>query len=199
MRILWIGDSILLGMARHMAEAYAEMWPDLDPEVRIEAVEGWSTARWLRDGNVPGLIAEFDPFLVVIALGTNDEGEESAPERYAANIRRLSEQAAANGAGVLWIGAWTGTGIHERFRIIESVMEDLAIDGSKLMPGVSMSNEIHPDADGYALLARRAVQSTRWYLEAPRPVRISTRSSLSFAVPVLVGAAAAAILLALRS
>jgi lysophospholipase L1-like esterase len=197
LRVLWIGDSILEGMAPNLPDAYRESGWAVD--VRAESHSGWSTARWLREGDIARLVAEFNPFIVVVALGTNDEGEERNPDRYAANIQAMVDLiGSVNGAATIWIGAFTGPGIAARYRVIESVLGDLSIDGSMLMPGVSMASEIHPNAEGYKLLARRAVQAVWALTNEDRPIHISMGGvGGSAALPILAGAFVGAVLVAL--
>lgn len=196
LNVLWIGDSIMQGMAGNLPAAYEAVVDPLPEAVHVSAESGWSTGRWIRDGDVRGLLVRYHPDLVVIALGTNDEGEEHAPERYARNIARLADLASADGATVIWIGAFTGTGIEPRFRVIQDVMGDYAIDGSSLMSGVSMHSEIHPDGPGYHTLARRVVQAVESRLASIQRPR-QPRATSSGVVPVVAGAVLGVLALAL--
>ena len=157
-RTLYIGDSILEGMSRPLFDIYLRILTPSVDFVKMESRSGWSTRRWLREGDVLSIIKEFKPTTVVIALGTNDEGEQDNQAGYKDVVRRLAGIAGRDGAQVLWIAAFTGTGIQERFKLVREVVGANAIDGSSLMSGVSMANAIHPNQAGYETLAMRVVE-----------------------------------------
>lgn len=184
-RLLFIGDSISEGMAPSIYRILDDGHHGTG-EALIEARSGWSTRRWLREGDLPGICSSFRPTVCVVLLGTNDTGEEMNAHGYAQAVRRLRDQAAASGAVVYWITAFSGTGTRERYPTVASVVgERNTIDGARLMDGVSMSGDIHPDAAGYRLLAARVVDALWDRMGAPQASR-----RVSPVVPVVVGVTA---------
>jgi lysophospholipase L1-like esterase len=164
MRWLLIGDSILEGMAPYLAELLAAAYPS--DAFRVLAFSGWSTRRWLREGDLAAVVRDWRPGLVVIMLGTNDEGEERSAS-YASSVRDLAAQATSLGAELYWIAAWSGTGTAARYRIIRRILET-AVDGTGLMRGVEMSGEIHPSSRGYRLLALHTAEAIVRLVEGTR-------------------------------
>lgn len=149
---LMLGDSLLVGMAPFIQPAFESDHPR-DGAV-ILANTGWSTRRWLADGDVRGKVREYHPDVVVICLGTNDEGEERNPEGYEQVVDSLKADAAMLGARVIWVTSFSGPGSADRYRIIRGILGDRdTISGLELMHGVEMSGEIHPTVAGYRVLA----------------------------------------------
>ena len=189
-RILFIGDSILEGMAPHVYRILDDGRHG-SGEARIDARSGWSTRRWLNEGELRAIVAAFRPSTAVVALGTNDEGEEANPTSYAERVVRLRDQAAELGAQVIWVTGFSGSGLERRLRIVQGALGARAtIDGAGLMPGVSMSGEIHPSEAGYRVLSFRFVTAVFDRIGSEKP-----RAS-SPVVPVLLGAGLAAAALA---
>ena len=148
---LFLGDSITVGMAPFIQQSYEASRPR--DAVTILANSGWSTRRWLSEGDVGAKVREYRPDVVVICLGTNDEGEERNPERYEGAVDRLKADASMLGARVLWVTSFSGPGSADRYRIIRGLLGDRdTISGLELMRGVAMSGEIHPTIAGYGTL-----------------------------------------------
>lgn len=156
MRWLLIGDSILEGMAPHLGPLLEAAYSE--DAVQVVAFEGWSTRRWLREGDLVARVRDFHPGRVVIMLGTNDEGEERGPTGYATAVRQLAVEAGSGGARVYWISAFSGTGTASRYRIIRREIPG-AVDGASLMHGVEMAGEIHPNPRGYRTLALHVAEA----------------------------------------
>lgn len=101
-RLLLIGDSLAQGLLPHMRT--------LAGEEGISAFDGrgivgsridqWSRSAWLDEA-----LGTFQPTLVLISLGTNDEATSpGAVEREADDLALLISKVEATGAAVAWIG-----------------------------------------------------------------------------------------------
>jgi len=174
-----IGDSILLGMSPAIHRAFRSSRPQ--DGVAIFATSGWSTRRWLSEGDLGAKVREYRPDVVVVCLGTNDEGEERNPERYEQVVDRFKADAAQTGARVIWVTSFSGHGSAERYAIVRGLLGDRdTISGLALMDGVAMSGEIHPTVVGYGTLADHLLQ-TIWG-------RVGTSGRTSVLLPLGIGA-----------
>ena len=186
MRWLFIGDSILDGMAPSIASLYRSRRPR--DSVTVLANSGWSTRRWLLDGQVASRVADERPDVVVVALGTNDEGEEGNAEGYGLVVDHLKAQASSRGAKVYWVTSFSGPGSAERYQVIRGVLGDeRTISGLALMSGVEMAGEIHPSVVGYPTLAKHMLDAV-WS-------RVVPSSHGGVFLPLAIGAVVAGVVL----
>ena len=150
---LWIGDSHL--------EAMHSQIRDLSIEKGIGGLvsyrRGWSSARWLREGDVPSLMARAQPALVVYVLGTNDDPISSAA------ISGLAELAHAAGARVLWFGPFHTDTHDAEFR---AILGSDYVSGAEMARGLRFpAGNVHLVSDDYPALAARLVDRA---FERPR-------------------------------
>lgn len=168
-RILVIGDSITNGMAPYLPRAFSRMVPT---SVVVEAKDGASTRWWWKEGRIFDAVSRNRPTVVVLALGTNDVGEESNRASYELLWDHAITDAGSMGATVVPVGPFSGPGASERNRIIAGV-NNLAVNGLVLADGLETvgAMDIHFTAAGYQVLAGRlgeAVYNVTSGLGAPR-------------------------------
>lgn len=145
MNWLWIGDSHLEAMHSRIRDL------SIDRGVGglVSYRRGWSSTRWLRDGNVPSLIARAQPDLVVYVLGTNDDPVSANA------ISGLRDLAVSAGARVLWFGPFRTSAHDAEFR---TVLGDSFVSGAEMARGLRFPpGNVHLVSDDYPVLAARLV------------------------------------------
>ena len=171
MNLLLIGDSYGVGMRPYVAQAFSHQFSR--GYVTVSAETGWSTRRWMREGDVSGLLHQSNPNIVIVALGTNDEGEENSPDAYESMISRFDAMAAETGALVIWVTSFAGPGSEERFRLVrETVGFRRVIDGRGLVSGLLSGDSVHPSGRNYQIVAEKLASEVRirWLLSLAAPI-----------------------------
>jgi len=145
MNWLWIGDSHLEAMHSRIRDLSAERGIGGLVSYR----RGWSSGRWLRDGDVASLLARAKPNIVVYALGANDDPIDPRP------IVALADLARAADARVIWFGPFHTTAHDEEFR---AVLGDSYVSGAAMAKGLRFpAGNVHLVSDDYPILAARLV------------------------------------------
>lgn len=157
MRWVWIGDSILGGMADTLASVFAAR----NDASFVHFNNGWAVWRWIREGAVPTMVRSELPDVVVIALGTNDE--EEPKERFVRNVKDITAKGKLAGARVVWVGPFNS---QERNDWGKSAGVGPWVDGMKLAEGMART------ADGvhfldYKELAARTLGAVEAALVQP--------------------------------
>lgn len=98
---LWIGDSITDGMESHLSSIYSAR----GDRIVIEAHVGWTSRKWLEEGDLAALIERVNPDAVVFALGTNDM--TAFGQMDLASVSKLAEIATSR--RVFWIGPFNSS------------------------------------------------------------------------------------------
>jgi hypothetical protein len=160
-RWTWVGDSITVGMADALVQAYAAR----GDEGVIHAESGWTIGRWLNEGAVDRIVSEEQPSVVVVALGTNNE--DASRVQFIRLVKDLVAKAGKTGARVVWIGPFNS---QERNEWGKAEVADW-VDGMKLAQGLARSG-IHFVAESYKQLAARAIAEVDKVL-LPKPTRRS--------------------------
>ncbi len=154
MRVLLIGDSLAVGMAPHFAALAKEAGIDF----KALATVGTRIDQWAANSDLKKLLESFQPELVLVSLGTNDEfmrGDDVVQKQYA----QLEKLLALLGATehVVWIGPPTLP--NPPSPGIAKMIQDAA--GGVLAPRFSYfhserlqmprgPDQIHPNVRGYA-------------------------------------------------
>jgi len=142
-RILVIGDSLTEGMAPFLGPAGDEYGLSVVGVGRV----GWTTGRWVREGDVPSLLEAYRPDVVVYALGTNDDRVSETA------VRALL--AAAEGREVRWVGPFDSGRLDAA---LGSLLGSRFVSGVPLGDGIPRTPDgVHMTRDGYSMLARRLV------------------------------------------
>ena len=149
-RLLLIGDSMAEGLSPHLkALATDAALPYVGAGVQGATIERWSGSQWL------GLsLEDYEPTLVLIALGTNDAFSQYTPEQVAAAMRSLMERLPPD-AEIVWIGPPTLPdsygGRSPNAAILEAVRDEAPyyFDSEDwVIP--RGPDDLHPTAHGYA-------------------------------------------------
>jgi len=174
--IICFGDSLTAGIGAEAGMDYpAQLAKMLDKPVINEGISGDTTATALRRLNRDVLSAE--PDVVLITLGGNDLKNGIAKKNAFNNLKYIVETIQKQGARVI-IGGLKFPGRDYGFG---QGYEDLAQQtGATLIPNIFegivdnpdlMSDPIHPNADGYRIVARR------FYTALRSPKKISQNDS----------------------
>jgi lysophospholipase L1-like esterase len=101
-RLLLIGDSMAVGLNTHMRELAA------DEGVAAydgKGIVGTRIDQWAHDGWLDDELATFQPTLILVSLGTNDEAMgPGAAEHQAPALEELLGKLRDSGAEIVWIG-----------------------------------------------------------------------------------------------
>ena len=136
MSILIVGDSILDGMSLSLPSAFHEFFQSAT--VYVEAEVGAGTRRWYMGERFRSLVQSKHPGVVVVELGTNDEGAESRAADYAEIIGLMARDARTFGGRLIWIGPFnTDSGARQRWEIIRRTVGSAdSVDGLALAQGL---------------------------------------------------------------
>jgi lysophospholipase L1-like esterase len=150
-RVLLFGDSLAVGLNPQFKQ--------LADEAGVAAYTGkgvvgsrinqWSQDSWL-DGWLDETLASFQPNLILVSLGTNDEATSpGAVDREAPNFAALLDKLHATGAEIVWIGHPTlpfpTQGISDMIRAnVPYYFESEKLDIPR------SPDHLHPNAAGYA-------------------------------------------------
>jgi len=145
-RVLLIGDSLAKGLDVHMRSlAKEEGVAYLGQGVSGSRLDQWAKNKWLDEA-----LASFQPTLVLVSLGTNDEylGPNAAATQ-APYLRALLQKLEATGADVVWIGVPTlpvrGGGVAD---LVEHEAPHHFPSRDYRIP--RGPDQLHPTAAGYA-------------------------------------------------
>lgn len=169
--IVCFGDSITAGVGAGKESGYPERLARLLGEPVVNAgVPGDTTGEAL--ARLPDALSR-DPWLVIVELGGNDLLRRVPEDRIEANLRRIVEDILAAGAVPMLVeleGSLLGNleEVFERLEddydipLVEDVLDDVLTDPSL------KSDQIHPNAAGYARLAEAVAAEVEPLLEARR-------------------------------
>jgi lysophospholipase L1-like esterase len=161
--VLAFGDSLTFGTGASENESYPAQLAQLSGwRVVREGVPGEVSAVGLE--RLPGALDEHRPRLLLLCHGGNDFLQRLPKEKAAENLRAMVRLARSRGIDVLLIGTpdfgFTLTPaafyaeIAKEFRI---PYEDEVL-GKILRDGSLKSDQVHPNAQGYRLMAERIFQ-----------------------------------------
>lgn len=156
MRILFVGDSIGVGMSpslgRYMLSLGVES--EIVAKVSLDVEEATTNELVLR-----GLRRR--PQSVVVMLGTNPFGRIDIP-RFTAAVRALLNTVRRYTDRVAWIGPWAGADANDRMRVIVEQVGWRSADGVRLGLGLERvgDNRVHFSTRAYVDLAWRVAAWT---------------------------------------
>lgn len=150
-RLLLVGDSLAVGLAPHLKALSAEAGIAFDSLAK----EGTRIDQWANSQKLQEKLRSFQPTLVLVSLGTNDEYlSAGAPERQAPYLQALLRNIRALAPEVAWIGPPTlpkaTNGVVE---MIRSGVPDSHYYPSENLDIARGPDAIHPTARGYAAWA----------------------------------------------
>ncbi len=164
--ILAFGDSLTYGTGAGAGDSYPAVLGRITGRTVIGAgVPGEITDEALR--RLPGALEEHRPKVLLLCIGGNDLLRGLDERRIAANLRAMIQQARARDVGVLLIGVPKprligGTpafyaDLAEEFKLPYEgkVVRELLYDNS------TKSDMVHPNAEGYRLMAEAVAKLLR--------------------------------------
>ena len=168
--IVCFGDSLTFGTGAHAGEDYPSQLAELiGREVVNAGVPGDTTADGLR--RLEEDVLGHDPMIVLITLGGNDLRREIPRDEAFANLRTIVERLHRRGALVV-VG---GVDVPLFARGYDEGYEELhRSTGCLLIPNVLkglmgkshlMADGIHPNGNGYGIMARRFADEIEPYLD----------------------------------
>ena len=145
-RVLLFGDSMAVGLDQHMRQLAAEAGvPYTGKGIVGTRLDQWDDSAWLDQ-----TLASFQPTLILVSLGTNDEATApGAIDRQAPHLAALLEKLDRTGAAVVWIGPphlpFPRQGVSDMIR--ENVPFYFESENLDIPRG---PDNLHPNAAGYA-------------------------------------------------
>lgn len=162
--VLALGDSITYGTGASQGEDYP---------ARLAALTGWQVVNAGVPGDVaaggrerlPGLLAEHHPRLVIVELGGNDFLRKTEPAVIKMQLDAILTEIKAAGVPVVVIGVprpsliGVVSGLNADPLYKELAKQHQAVLVEEVLPKVLSdpalkSDQIHPNAEGYAVLTR---------------------------------------------
>ncbi|HEX7250544.1 MAG TPA: arylesterase [Burkholderiales bacterium] len=164
--ILAFGDSLTYGTGANEDESYpAQLEKLVGRRVVRAGVPGEVTAQAL--ARLPGALDEHAPRLLLLCIGGNDFLRRLGNAQAEANVRAMIQLAAGRGVQVFLIGTpepglkvsppgfYARVAKELRVPYEESVITDVLTDASL------KSDQVHPNARGYRIIAERIAQDLR--------------------------------------
>lgn len=161
--ILAFGDSLTFGTGAKKQQAYPAQLQALVSRTVINAgVPGEVSHTGLR--RLPALLKQHQPNLVIICHGGNDILRRQNLQQTSNNIQQMIDISRANGAEVILVGVpefgiflssaefYTELADDNRLPIENTVLSDV------LKVATYKSDQIHPNAQGYAFMAKRLAE-----------------------------------------
>ena len=146
-RVLLFGDSLAVGLTPQLGQ--------LATEAGVAAYEGhgivgshitdWDRSAWLDE-----TLASFQPTLILVSLGTNDEAESpGAADREAPRLSALLGKLRATGAEIVWIGPPALP--FPRQGVVDMIRQNVPYFFDSEQLDIPRSPDgLHPNAAGYA-------------------------------------------------
>lgn len=157
--ILAFGDSLTRGTGAPRGEGYPEVLAVLTGHPVVNAgVPGELSEQGLR--RLPGVLNETAPSLVVLCHGGNDILRKHSHEAAAANLRSMIRLIRESGAQVVLLGVPRFTLLLDTAELYEQVAAEEGVPlEADVLPDVLSDNAlksdtVHPNAEGYAQVAR---------------------------------------------
>jgi acyl-CoA thioesterase-1 len=157
--ILAFGDSLTSGVGAPPGSSYPEI---LESLIKRKVIKSGIPGETSGEGLVrlPGELALHKPRLVLLCLGGNDLLRRMDLEKTAGNVSRMVQMIRNSGAEVVIIGVPKPGLVLSTARFYKTISEDMRVplEGS-LLPDVLADSKlradpIHPNAEGYHLLAQ---------------------------------------------
>ena len=143
-RILLVGDSLAVGMSKpFLASAQAQ-----GHVAQVNAKVSTTMSHWLGQGGLAGIVAAFQPDVVLVCLGTNDSKTNYTDAQLTEHVQRILATAGATGAKVGWI-------LPPRLPFPDRVGPIVRATGgpafeSATLDGLQQADGIHPSGAGFA-------------------------------------------------
>jgi lysophospholipase L1-like esterase len=163
-----VGDSLTLAATEEIRSALSSVG------IEVIAIDGAENRRMTHGAtpepgldSIATLVSGAAPEMWVVALGTNDIGAETDPERYGGDVQRLLDEIPA-ASSVVWVDVW----IRDRKSAVEranQVLRDVLAERPRSMVadwfshgddvGVVTTDGVHLTADGRRVFAATIVDA----------------------------------------
>lgn len=169
--VLALGDSLTSGVGAAPAQAFPVLLAEATGwQVVNGGVSGDTSAQAL--ARLPGLLAEYRPELVIVGIGGNDFLRRVSTQETQANIRRIVQHSLDVGAQVLLVGVpgltlMATAGLLSDHALYDEVAKELRVPqlrgawSSVLADERLRADQIHANAQGYALFTQKLVDGLR--------------------------------------
>ena len=158
-RVLAFGDSLTYGSGAHSQSYPVKIQKLIQKEVINAGVPGETSSQGLK--RLPSLLQKYHPKLVILCHGGNDILRQQSKKTLKENLLKMIQMSKNIGAQVLLIGV---PDFHSLGLITDGLYEEVAKQENVLYEGevltkiendpVLKSDRIHPNAKGYALMAK---------------------------------------------
>ena len=168
--IICFGDSLTFGYGANPGEDYPTALSKMtNIPVFNAGIDGDTTVEALK--RLDSDIFYRDPLLVIIEFAGNDFLKKIPPEVTMNNIRTMVDKIQANGAMVAIVDISAGVLLGEYYKVFyKMAREKNAIFIPRLLSGIITnpnlkSDFIHPNAEGYRMIAQKIFQVITPYLQ----------------------------------
>jgi acyl-CoA thioesterase-1 len=168
--IICFGDSLTFGYGAGPGEDYPTALSEMtNIPVSNAGIDGDTTVEALK--RLDSDVLDRDPLLVIIEFGGNDFLRKIPPEVTMNNIRIMVDKIQASGTMVAIVDISAGVLLGEYHKIFyKMAREKNAIFIPRLLSGIITnpnlkSDFIHPNADGYRMIAQKIFQVITPYLQ----------------------------------
>ncbi len=164
--VLAFGDSLTYGTGANEEESYpAQLAALIGRRVERAGVPGEVTAQAL--ARLPAALEEHSPRLLLLMIGGNDFLRRLGKEQAEANVRAMVKLAKGRGVDVLLIGTpepgftVSPPGFYANIASEFRIPYEEDVIGKVLKDSSLKSDQIHPNASGYRVIAERVAELLR--------------------------------------
>ncbi len=168
--IVCFGDSLTAGYGAEPGHDYPSL---LRQKVNFPVINAGVSGNTTQDAlqRLPRDVLSQNPRLVIITLGANDFLRQVPKEEIIGNMEKIIERIKERGAMVVWATVQTGIfgdayiddftelARHEHILLIPNILKDI-IDNP-----LYKYDQVHPNSEGYKLMAERIYQNIKKLLE----------------------------------
>jgi lysophospholipase L1-like esterase len=157
--VLAFGDSLTYGAGAPSQSYPVQLQQEIQREVINGGVSGETSSQGLK--RLPSLLQKYHPKLVILCHGGNDIIRQQSKKTLKENLRKMIQMSKNIGAQVLLVGV---PDFHSLGLNTEGLYKELAKQENVLYEGEILtkiendpalkSDRIHPNAKGYALMAK---------------------------------------------
>jgi len=158
--ILAFGDSLTFGTGANKQQSYPAQLQALISRTVINAgVPGEISNTGLR--RLPALLTQHQPDLVIICHGGNDILRRRDLQQTSSNIQQMIDISHSHGAEVILVGVpefgifLSSAGFYTELAEVNRLPIENTVLSDVLKAGAYKSDQIHPNADGYGVIAKR--------------------------------------------
>ena len=158
--ILAFGDSLTFGTGANRQQAYPAQLQALISRTVINAgIPGEVSNTGLR--RLPALLKQHQPDLVIICHGGNDILRRQDLQQTSNNIQQMIDISRSHGAEVMLVGVpefgifLSSAGFYTELAEVNRLPIENTVLSDVLKVAAYKSDQIHPNADGYGVVAKR--------------------------------------------